>query len=494
MNRINPCKRIGNHPFAYVALCSITAVILSCCHPITNRTQVETTAMDSVVSIDTAQAYYSNLFAGTSVYAFYKSQGFVPVWLKNKTKTILADSMIHLIRSVRTFGLLPQDYHLNEIESLLDTAQTISENYRVRKLDLLLTNAFLSMATHLKKGRIDPDTFERVIHEDDGSQIMSLQAAINGNGIKKMLMLHEPTTIQYQGLRSALQALLDSADAKERKLLFAGDTMDSLEISSKVAILEVNLDRLRREEQLSGRYILVNIPAFKLFIMENNKPVFESKVIVGTSKNETPLLDGLIKSFTLYPYWQVPRQIAVNEILPHVKKDSAYLDAHHYEVINIDGNVLDPLTLDWRTFGTNNFPVIIRQRQGPHNSLGLVKYSFNNPYNVYLHDTNAPRLFSRDKRSLSHGCIRVEKAKELSYFLVERDSGYVYREDLDQYYQLQKQLYIRLKKPIPLHIRYFTIEYHEGEVIFYDDIYNFDKPIHRALYAIKLEPEIDVLQ
>jgi murein L,D-transpeptidase YcbB/YkuD len=228
--------------------------------------------------------------------------------------------------------------------------------------------------------------------------------------------------------------------------------------------------------------------------MENNEPVFESKVIVGTSKNETPLLDGLIKSFTLYPYWHVPRKIAVNEILPHIKSDSTYLDAHHYEVINMDGNVLDPLTLDWKTFGTHNFPIIIRQRQGAHNSLGLVKYSFNNPYNVYLHDTNAPRLFNRDKRSLSHGCIRIEKAKDLSYFLVERDSGYVYREDLDQYYQLQKQLDIKLQKPIPLHIRYFTNEYHEGKVLFYDDIYNFDKPIHRALYAIKLETEIDVLQ
>jgi murein L,D-transpeptidase YcbB/YkuD len=228
--------------------------------------------------------------------------------------------------------------------------------------------------------------------------------------------------------------------------------------------------------------------------MEDEVPAFESKVIVGTTRNQTPVLDAFINSFTLYPYWQVPRRIAVNEILPHIKSDSTYLDAHHYEVIDIDGNLLDPLTLDWTSFNRNNFPVIIRQRQGSHNSLGIVKYSFSNPYGVYLHDTNAPRLFKNQKRSLSHGCIRLEKAKDLSYFLLERDSGNVYPEDLDQYYQLQKRLEVRLENPIPLYIRYLTSEYHEGELLFYDDIYNLDHPLRQALYTKKSEIETEVLQ
>jgi murein L,D-transpeptidase YcbB/YkuD len=488
--RIYTSKRMGNHCFVHAALWSTISVILICCHPLTNRTQVETHGIDSLVLMDSAQENYSNLFAGSAAFTFYKSRSFVPVWLKNKTTTILADSMIHLIRSARIFGLLPQDYHLNEIETLFKTEQTVNENSRIQKLDLLLTDAFLTMAMHLKKGRIDINTFERIIHEDDGSQIMSLQAAINNKGIKKMLELHEPATIQYQQLRSALRVILDSADSVERNLLFAGNTIDSLEVSAKVATLEVNLERLRREGRFSGRYILVNIPAFKLSIMEDDEPVFESKVIVGTTKNQTPLLDALIKSFTLYPYWQVPRRIAVNEILPHVKEDSTYLDAHQYEVIDIDGNLLDPFSLNWTSFDSNNFPVIIRQRQGSRNALGVVKYSFNNTYGVYLHDTNAPRLFRKDKRSFSHGCVRVEKAKELSYFLLERDSGDVYTEDLDQYYQLQKRLDIKLKKPISLHIRYLTNEYREGELLFYDDIYNLDKRIHQALYTKKSGAEI----
>ena len=489
-NDIYASERMGNHYFLHAALWSTISVVLICCHPPTNRTQVKAPVIDSLVLMDSAQENYSNLFAGSTAFTFYKSRNFVPVWAKNKTKTILADSMIHLIRSARIFGLLPQDYHLNEIETLYKAAQTVNENSRIQKLDLLLTDAFLSMAMHLKKGRIDINTFERITYEDDGSQIMSLQAAINSKGIKKMLELQEPATIQYQQLRSALRVILDSADSVERNLLFAGNTIDSLDVSTKVATLEVNLERLRREERLSGRYILVNIPAFKLSVMEGDERVFESKVIVGTTKNQTPLLDALIKSFTLYPYWQVPRRIAVNEILPHVKKDSTYLDAHQYEVIDIDGNLLDPFSLNWTSFDGNNFPVILRQRQGSRNALGVVKYSFNNSYSVYLHDTNAPRLFKKDKRSFSHGCIRVEKAKELSYFLLERDSGDVYTEDLEQYYQLQKRLDIKLQKPISLHIRYLTNEYREGELLFYDDIYNLDKRIHQALYTKKSGAEI----
>jgi L,D-transpeptidase YcbB len=494
MKKINTCKRIENHFIAYATLWCLVAVMLSYCHPLTNRTQVEPSAMDSVILIDSARENYLNLFAGNAAFAFYKSKGFVPVWLKNKANTMLADSMISLIRSARIFGLLPQDYHLNEIETLLDTTQRIKEPSRIQKLELLLTDAFLSMAMHLKKGRIDINTFERIHHDDDGSQVTSLEGAIRGKGIRKMLEIHEPPTTQYKQLRAALQAILDSADFMERKLLLAGSTIDSLEISSKVATLEVNLERLRKEQILIGSYILVNIPAFRLNIIEGDSTVFESKVIVGSARNKTPLLDSHIKHFTLYPYWQVPRRIAVNEILPHIKEDSTYLNTHQYEVINIHGQMLNPDSIDWNSFSNNNFPVIIRQRQGVHNSLGRVKYAFNNTYNVYLHDTNAPKLFRKDKRSLSHGCIRVEKAKELSYFLLERDSSDIYPEDLDQYYQLQKQLDIKLKKPIRLHVQYLTNEYHDGEVKFYDDIYSYDKPLHRALYAKKLETEIDVLQ
>jgi murein L,D-transpeptidase YcbB/YkuD len=491
--RMNANQRVSTAFITAVTGTVLYATLISC-HPLSNRTQVEIPEIDPVVLIDSSRESYAPLYSSTAAFTFYKSQGFAPVWQKNKIKTVLADSMIHVIRSARIFGLLPQDYHLSEIETLLDTTQTDNENFRIRKLDLLLTDAFLSMAMHLKRGRIDLNTFERVMYEDDGSQIMSLQAAMNGKGIKQMLALHEPATIQYQQLRSALQRMLECADSVERNLLLAGNTIDSLETSSKVATLEVNLERLRREKELSGRFMVVNIPAFRLRVMENEKTLFESKVIVGTAKTQTPVLDAVIKSFTLYPYWQVPRGISVNEILPHVKEDSSYLDAHHYDVIDTEGNVLDPVSLDWGRFHRNNFPVIIRQRQGFHNSLGIVKYSFNNPYGVYLHDTNAPTLFKRDKRALSHGCVRIEKAKELSYLLTEIDNGYVYPEDLDQYYQLQKRLDIKLLNPVPLYIRYFTNEYHEGELQFYDDIYGFDKPLHQALYAKKSLMEKEVLQ
>lgn len=492
--RIYAYKRIAKDVLSHAALSGVIAATLSCCHPVSNRTQSENPVIHPVVLLDSVQENYADLYAAAAAFSFYKSRGFAPVWLKSKTNTPLADSMVHIIRSARFLGLLPQDYHIDQIEILLDTAKSFNENIRVRRLDMLLTDAFLSMAMHLKKGRIDINTMERMIHEDDGSQISSLQAAIGGNGIEKMLTRFEPTLIQYQQLKSSLKMLLDSADSVERPLLLAGKTIDSLEISSKVASIEVTLERLRKENKFSGRYMFVNIPSFTLTIMEEDVPVFESKVIVGTTRNQTPILDAFIGAFTLYPHWQVPRKIAVNEILPHIKEDSTYLSTHQYEVIDIHGNLLHPDSLDWRSFNNNNFPIIIRQRQGSHNSLGIVKYSFHNPYGVYLHDTNAPKLFNNRKRSLSHGCIRLEKAKELSYFLLEKDSGNVYPEDLDQYYLLQRRLEVRLQNPIPLYIRYLTSEYHNGELHFYNDIYSLDKQIREALYARKPEVAMSLLQ
>jgi murein L,D-transpeptidase YcbB/YkuD len=143
------------------------------------------------------------------------------------------------------------------------------------------------------------------------------------------------------------------------------------------------------------------------------------------------------------------------------------------------GNVLDPATIDWTQYHANNFPFTIRQREGTHNALGLIKFTFENPYSVYLHDTNARLMFKRAKRALSHGCVRVEKALELGRFLL-RDNQMVTPEDLDQYLEMQKQYTVRIADPIPVHLRYFTCVAQGDSVIFLDDIYRKDEKVMAA--------------
>jgi L,D-transpeptidase YcbB len=148
-------------------------------------------------------------------------------------------------------------------------------------------------------------------------------------------------------------------------------------------------------------------------------------------------------------------------------------------VFDVAGNVLDPATIDWTQYHANNFPFTIRQKEGIHNALGLIKFTFENPYAVYLHDTNARLMFRREKRALSHGCVRVENALELGRFLV-RDNEMVSPEDLDQYLEMQKQYTVRID-PIPVHLRYFTCEVKGDSVIFLQDVYKRDAPIKEVL-------------
>lgn len=449
-----------------------------------------------IVRMDSVPDSFNNLFASAATFSFYQSNDFAPVWLKSRRTTSLADSMIHIIRSVRTYGLLPQDYHIEELDNLIRNQNQYKDEFYIPKLDLLLTDAFFRIANHLKFGRLYPDSLKRYTASrlDDSLQITLLKNALLKNEIKNALESQEPKYDKYRQLQQFLRRILISTDSTEREILLSGHHVDTSVISANFMTLEINLERWRWESQLKGRHIAVNIPSFLLDVVEEDSIVFKSKVIVGTHKHKTPELDGLIRSFTIYPYWNVTRNIAVREILPQIKRDSSYLLKHQYEVLDIAGNVLVDSAIDWSLYGENNFPFTIRQREGIHNALGLIKFTFNNPYAVYLHDTNARLLFNRSKRSLSHGCIRVEKALELGRYLV-KGGNIVTPDDLDQYLELRKQLTVRIENPIPVHLRYFTCDFEDGQINFYDDIYNHDEPLKKALYQQdRIFPQVAAMQ
>lgn len=462
-------------------------VTTSCYHFNSNTNTADVmSASDSanIVLIDSAKESFSGLFAGSTAFSFYKMHHFAPVWLKNKNCTVLADSMIQLIRSARTYGLLPQDYHLSELDSLLQHADQYADEYYIPKFDLLLTDAFFTMAGHLRSGRVSPDSLKRYAEssEADTLSILLLKTALVKNSIKATLESQEPSYATYHKLRSSLRQLLQGSDSSERQFLMSGHNLDTSRVSSKIVTLELNMERWKWERGLKDRYIAVNIPRYILEVVENDAVVFRSRVIVGANKSRTPVLDGVVRSFTIFPYWNVPRNIAVREILPRIKADSLYLQKHNYSILDPDGNVVTDSVINWEQYHANNFPFTVRQSEGMHNALGLIKFSFNNPYSVYLHDTNARLLFNREKRALSHGCVRVEEALELARYLVRDDNVYCSPEDLDQYLEVKKQLTIRIVKPIPVHLRYFTCDYRDGEVEYYQDVYGYDKALAAVIY------------
>ncbi|RYF78466.1 MAG: hypothetical protein EOO39_01370 [Cytophagaceae bacterium] len=165
--------------------------------------------------------------------------------------------------------------------------------------------------------------------------------------------------------------------------------------------------------------VIVNLPAATLRLVDRQgTTLLSSRVIVGKPDTPTPSFTASIASMVLYPYWNVPRSIMTKELLPKIRKNPvATLDAMKMQVIDANGQVVDPGQIDW-TASIKSFPYRLRQSTGCDNALGLLKFNVNDPYDIYLHDTNARQLFAKENRSLSHGCVRVEKPTELANLLL----------------------------------------------------------------------------
>jgi murein L,D-transpeptidase YcbB/YkuD len=237
------------------------------------------------------------------------------------------------------------------------------------------------------------------------------------------------------------------------------------------------MERWRWETpDLDQRYIWINVPSFQLHVIDKGQTILESRIIVGKPESPTPVLNSLVECITLYPYWYIPRKIAIEEYLPEIQKDTSFLMQNNFDVLDRKGNILDPATLDWQRFTTKYFPVSLRQREGSENSLGVIKFIFDNPYAVFLHDTNTKSLFRKKTRMFSHGCIRMEKAIELANYLT-RDPKLI-----ESKLQLKERWTINLDNPIAIYTRYFTCEYIHDELNFYDDIYGLDQAIIDTLY------------
>jgi len=217
-------------------------------------------------------------------------------------------------------------------------------------------------------------------------------------------------------------------------------------------------------------FVLVNIPAFEVYLFRDHQKLWSGRVIVGETGAETPLLESAIRSVVLNPTWTVPYSIASEELLPKIQADPGFLARGDYELRNPDGSAVDPSSVDWASLNRNNFPYTLVQRAGPGNELGRVKFLFPNEYGVCMHDTNKKQLFAVDLRALSHGCIRVAQPLELAASLLEAE-GWT-REQIDAQLEAGQTHTIELAKPLPFAIAYLTAIVDEaGTVFFYRDVY-----------------------
>jgi murein L,D-transpeptidase YcbB/YkuD len=247
-------------------------------------------------------------------------------------------------------------------------------------------------------------------------------------------------------------------------------------IDDRIRQVAVNLERWRwMPDDLGARHLLVNIPYYHLIARENGKAVKDIRVVVGTTTNKTPTFSSEMSTAVFSPYWNIPDSIVEGETAPAVARDPAYLAKNNIEILDVSdsGRPVDHSSVDWDDADQLK-RLAFRQRPGPDNALGHVKFLFPNEFDVYLHDTPADKLFARPGRAFSHGCIRVEEPEALAQYILR---GYPEWDDASIHEAMHSgvEQHVKLEETIPVHIVYFTAWVDDqGGLHFQPDVYGYD--------------------
>ncbi len=236
-------------------------------------------------------------------------------------------------------------------------------------------------------------------------------------------------------------------------------TVKEMNVTARARIrqLELNMERWRWFPPIpGGRFILVNVSDFQMSVFEDFKPVLTMRVVVGMPLWDTPSLTSKVTRIVLNPSWYVPKNIVLEEVVPGMIKNPNYLKKNNLLVVTGKADTqIDPKTISWKSVSESNLNFRVMQPPGPKNPLGQIKFLFANTYEVYMHDTPSGKLFDRNVRTFSHGCIRIEKPMELRRYLL-KDSPEWTEERIQKVIDGGIETGINLKNPIEVHLFYLT--------------------------------------
>jgi murein L,D-transpeptidase YcbB/YkuD len=471
---------------------------------------------------------------------FYTGRGYQPAWLDTQGKPRpAAEELLKALDEADREGLRTVDYQRTALRKRLTALQNgegTSDISRLTDFDLLFTDTFLTYGSHLLSGqlsprKVDPDwamkprsrdlaaVLEEALTQDQIAETLRALAPQAKGYTQLREMLRTYRKVEQEGgwpivassapgktLRARLEASGDLsagggkgndksvAEAlrrfQKRHGLAESGTVNAatlaalnVPVSERIRQIELNLERWRwMPNDLGSRYILVNIPSYKMQVFEEGKPVIESKVVVGKQERQTPSFTANMAYLVLSPKWYVPRSIAVKDKLPQLKRNSQALARQGIRVYNSAGQQISPGSVNWSAVSARNFNYQLRQDAGPRNALGGIKFMFPNPYSIYLHDTPSRELFSRNQRTFSSGCIRISNPVELAEYLLKHDPKWN-KDTIKTASTSGKQRVVQLPEEVPVYLLYWTAWVDsEGLLHFRDDIYKRDKPLVRALY------------
>lgn len=457
----------------------------------------------------------------------YKKKEFKSIWYDDKNISEFGSLLYHKVRQLNDQGIKATMPYKDLIDDIFN--ENVTEDLPQIDTELLLSNMYVFYASNVYSG-VDPATLKKIgwflptksisytrildsLMVDPG-RLNKDENLLFGQYYKLKAMLKKYRTIEKNNQWTKIE--IDSANYKDLKpfdsgvavkqirerLFVIGDlaqdskrdvydeemmagilkykaryglklnyalTRDHINqlnepISKRIKTIMLNMERCRwipTQLAQASEYVMVNIPSFRLIYVKNGKYELVSDVFVGTRMTETVIFSGNIDRIVFSPYWYVPQSIIKNELKLKMAEDKNYLADHNME---------------WN--GGN-----VRQKPGPKNSLGLVKFMFPNPNDIYLHDTPAKSLFEFEKRIFSHGCINVKEAKGLALAILKDNPDWPV-DKIDQAMSGEKETTCMLKNKIPIYIGYFTAWVNDdGEIGFYPDVYDRDQQLDKLLYS-----------
>ena len=387
---------------------------------------------------------------GQSVDDFYRGRNGYPLWLAPNAGDS-AQQLLNLLSTANLDGLDPAKYNVPALQQAMQAAKTGKRKY-VEQADRMLSQAFAAYVADLRQ---DPGV--GITYVDAGlkptppTPLAALLTATIAPSLPEYVRTMGWVHPIYAQLREALASHSYSTDQQR-------DT------------LELNMRRVRVLPPGKQRYVLVNAAQQRLYMYEGGKPVDSMVVVVGKPKWPTPMLAAYIRYAALNPYWYVPSDLAGEDVGQYVVKFGLkYLDEYGYEVVSDwtrNPTIIDPKTIDWKGVVDGSVKdIMIRQKPGPKNFMGRMKFMFPNTFGVYLHDNPRRELFKEASRYFSGGCVRLEDAARLGRWLFGRD--------LD-WQSAGTEEAVPLAQPVPVYITYLTAMPDGGSIAYFDDVYGRD--------------------
>lgn len=481
--------------------------------------------------------------------AFYRARDFAPIWTTEDASE-RRNALLTALDRASDHGLPVARYNADTLREAFRAADT---PYARGQAEVLATSMFLDYARDVQTGLLDPETvvpgivmgvprrdqleqletfidadphaflralpprhpdylrlmrakleLERVLGDGGWGQTVNAGRLEPGNSGNAVVALRD-RLMRMGYLERSASAVYDDAMTDAVMLFQEDHGIEADGVAGQATLAEINVGARTRLEQVilgmerqrwlnrdrGDRHILVNIPDFHAYVIDDEHVTFETRVVVGhtDASRATPEFSDVMEHMVINPSWYLPRSISTADYIPAMI-NSFGAAAGHLELMQ-GGRPVSRGSVDWARYaGTNprNFPFDLRQPPGPNNALGTVKFMFPNQWNIYLHDTPARNLFSHEVRAYSHGCVRVHRPAELAYHLLEPQMGDNAQSYFDSTLASRQETYVHLDVQVPVHLVYWTAWVNEeGRTQFRDDVYGRNALLWDAMLAAGVE-------